>query len=107
MSWVGWVLLATLLIGVRMAARRWVWSRWLTDDLTDGQAKLGLFLTTFGPIFAVGLAISLAAPFPRSVALFALISVGLAPAIGLGAASIDYMAKHGVKDATRRQGRDS
>lgn len=103
----GWMLLAVLLLLVRMVARRWVWSLWLADDLSDRQAKLGLFLTTFGPIFAAGLAISLASPFPRNIGLFALISVGLAPAIGLGAASMDYMVKHGVKDEMRRHGRES
>jgi hypothetical protein len=107
MSWMGWMLLAVLLLLVRMVARRWVWSLWLADDLSDRQAKLGLFLTTFGPIFAAGLAISLASPFPRNIGLFALISVGLAPAIGLGAASMDYMVKHGVKDEMRRHGRES
>jgi len=107
MSWLGWVLLGVVLLVIRMVARRWVWSRWLADDVSDRQAKLGLFLTTFGPLFAAGLAISLASPFPRSLVLFALISVALAPAVGLGATLMDYAVKHGVKDEMRPRGRES
>ena len=105
MNWFGWLLLGMIMVLVRMVTRRWVWSRWLADDISDRQAKLGLFLTMFGPLFAAGLAISLASPFPRSLVLFALISVALAPAVGLGAAWMEYAMKHGVKDEMRQHGR--
>jgi hypothetical protein len=105
MNWtlVGWIAVIVAVVVVRIVARRWVFARWLADGFSDTQAKVLLFAIMFGPILLAGVILAAISPFPQNLMILGIFTLGLAPAIGMGAAIFDYALKYGVKAHLRGQ----
>jgi MFS family permease len=100
---VGWIGLFAAVVVTRIIARRWVVARWLDDRVSDTEVKVLLFAITFGPILAAGVILAAFSPFPQNLIILAVFTLGLAPAIGMAAATFDYASKYGVKAQLQRQ----
>jgi hypothetical protein len=107
MNWtfVGWITLIAAVLVTRIVARRWVVARWLAGAISDSQAKVFLFGITFGPILAAGVTLAAFSQFPQNLIILAVFALGLAPAIGMAAATFDYASKYGVKAHLQEQRR--